>query len=231
MIAALAISSFAYADAESDYYSIDSVEVTAVAPKLDVSLPFGDLSYSGAGAAALPLGGGGGVSPIQIINLGLQAWKLVQDNAPIADVASHSASALPQGATWTELTGWQAPASYGYHVIYRNRMNMTVIDFTYHVAYTAGGHYRGRGHYLAYVSAIVDQLTVAWGWKFEANVEVPTVLNAGTVAEPVASADLLLHMQAKSPLSNRYETRSYTVTGASSFAETTPSSRALAEQP
>ena len=69
---------------------------------------------------------------------------------------------------------------------------------------------------------MVDDLTVAWGYQFDAKVEVPAVTNIGSVASPIASAEVLFHWSVKTPINANLVTRQFAVTGTGQFSELTP---------
>jgi hypothetical protein len=129
----------------------------------------------------------------QIVNLGKKVWGLIEQGRPVVNVTTATANALPTGLKcWSDLTGWQVPRSKVYRVQYENAYGMNVVDFAYRVTFTAGGALNGHGKYITNATIMPADMNVSWGFKFNANVEVPSIFNMGTKEDPVAGMQLLL---------------------------------------
>lgn len=129
----------------------------------------------------------------KIVNLGNKAWALLEKGRPVVNVRAYTANALPAGLNcWTDLTGWKVPQSKVYRVVYENLYGVDVVDFAYRVSFTAGGALNGQGKYITNASIIPADMGVAWGFKFDADAEVPSVFNTGTKEAPVAGMQMLL---------------------------------------
>lgn len=213
---------------EQKYFTLGSVQVTETPDSPAPSEAGPSAPPSGHIGALLKTAGGGGLAaagpdPVAeataIVNLGLQIWKVIQDGAPALGVESASANALPSKANWQDMTGWSEPRSTSYRVVYTNLFGINVVDFAYSISYLTGGQYRGRGHYIENVSTVVDHLNLAWGFKFDASAEVPSVTNAGSEKDPIASAQIRLHWTVKDVLMASYETHDYTVSGTGNFRD------------
>lgn len=199
----------AWAGAEHDYFTIDTIETSLVGDETGVEFLAPDETLAPQSRLSLT----------EIINMGKQAWKVVVANAPVVNVKIDNASAVPKGATdWQDLAGWQAPKARVFRVAMKNRMGLTVVDFAYRVLYTPGGQYRGHGRYLTHVTTAVENLSVAWAYNFEAEVTVPSVINAGTDAEPIGAAELLIAWKVKTPVKEIRSSQSYYVRGTGEFA-------------
>jgi len=80
-------------------------------------------------------------------------------------------------------------------------MGIEVVEFDFAVNFFYGGRYndghtiRDKGRYLAHITVAPRRLNVKWGFHMKAQVEIPTVLNAGTRENPVSRAVLNLNMQ------------------------------------
>ena len=159
----------------------------------------------------------------QIIQLGEKVWKIVEANKPVVSVTeAPRASALPKGAdSWLQLAGWQNPKARVFRVSYKNLYGMNVVDFSFRVTYSSGGNVRGKGAYLANVSVLPANLQVAWGFTFNAGVEVANVLNAGSAQSPVAGMELLIRWQIDTVVKHERSTASYFVRGDGGFVDMT----------
>ena len=200
VLIALSTSIMAHADTVKDlngldpekYYGIGDVQVTedkaaeVISQELNQAMP---------ALAPSPLDLGsivGSISlPVTIVNLGLKLWSFIQANQPVVNISTQSANALPQGITsWQQLSGWNTPMTRVFHATYKNLYGMTVIDFEYQVIYTSGGTVKGQGRYLTNVSVLPTTVTVAWGYKLNAEVSIPDVINVGTDQDPIAGAQI-----------------------------------------
>ncbi len=207
---------------DKKYFTIGSVQMVQESETRDVLSPElmdGPLALPGDPVSS-------DVSLNEVVNLGLQLWKIVENNKPVVNVTeAPRASALPKGAdTWLQLAGWQNPSSKVFRVRFTNLYGITVIDFRYRVSYTFGGGLGGKGAYLANVSVVPADLVVAWGYKFNASVEVGDVVNAGTSLSPVAGMGLLVRWQIDTVLKHDRGTGQFFVRGDGGFKDLTDGS-------
>ena len=212
-------------DPWQDYLTIREVRVSEV-EDLGPGL-MGNLDFLGARAlqADPSVVDGQNVDPVtavvlveKIVNIGLKVWKVVEANRPVVGVSRHVAHAVPEGVnSWRELEGWDRPRTRVYRVEYENFFGMTVVSFTYRVLYTAGGHVGGTGNYLANVTIVPADLQVAWGYTFNAEVDVPQVVNVGSRNRPLAGAELLLSWRVATVMKESHQSMSYFVQGDGRF--------------
>jgi hypothetical protein len=153
--------------------------------------------------------------PLDIAQLLVNVWQLVQDNKPVVDVQNLSASALPNIAknNWVALTGWQPERQLTYHLTVQNGYNMTVIDLTYQVNLLFGGSYQGKGRYVASAQVLPTNVKVLWGFDLDLTASAPTIINIGTQADPLASIKLDVTYQLKSLFKNQTTTATYLLQG------------------
>jgi hypothetical protein len=157
-----------------------------------------------------------------IINMGRKVWSIVEANKPVVHFSALSASALPQGVRdWTDLENWSTPRTRVYRVVYENLYGIDVIDFTFRVVYTSGGSFNGRGRYLTNVTVVPVDLNVLWGFKFDARVNVPGVVNTASKASPNAGMQINLEWTIETALQHRQSTTSYFVKGDGSLTNLT----------
>ncbi len=160
-------------------------------------------------------------SPIgDIVNIGKLVWDIITYNKAVANMQTDMATALPKGVSdWSAMLGWMSE-SKAYRIAYKNKLGSNVVDFTYRVLFTHSGSFNGKGKYLTAITIIPANLTVLWGFQFNAKASVPTVLNVGTLEDPVAAARMFLRWGVKSVLSANEITKTYTVQGDGVFADT-----------
>ena len=155
-----------------------------------------------------------------IVNIGKQIWDIVQKNQPVVTTSNDVAYGLPEGVrSASQLDGWMSPKSKVYQVTYENLFGMTVADFTYRVMFTPGGNLQGRGRYLTEVTILPADLAVSWGYKFNAQATVPSVVNSGTKQNPVASAQLVMKWSVDTVLRHMESSTAYVVRGDGTFED------------
>lgn len=158
----------------------------------------------------------------KIINMGKKVWTLVEANKPVVNVQLNTANALPANLpSWQSLGGWQTPVSKVYRVSYKNMYGMNVVDFSYRILYTYGGNAKGKGRYLTHVTLVPHQLDVAWGFTFNAEAKIPSVVNAGTSEDPVGAMELMLSWKVNTVMKHSESTASYFVRGDGQFVDLT----------
>ncbi len=153
----------------------------------------------------------GGLDDIStVINIGKQVWKILQDNEPILEARGMSASALPRGIScWNELSNWSPTRVETYKVSYKNLYGITVVDFKFRLMYNYGGRLENRGHFITNATVQYASIDVVWGYIFNADVEIPQVLNIGSVEDPVGGMQVTLNWSIKTrPLSLKKGVRS-----------------------
>lgn len=134
------------------------------------------------------------VSYDEVVRIGKELWKIIEDNKAVVEVESKSVSVLPVGIEcWDQLAMWKKPISKYFEVSYENYYGMKVINVVYRVSYTFAGSYKGRGKYLANVKIAPSNIDVFWGFKFSSTVSVPMAINMGTAQDPVAGVELNIH--------------------------------------
>lgn len=138
-----------------------------------------------------------------ITNVGKQVWKVIQDNAPVADIQYDYATALPRGiASAGELDGFSDLTFESWRLHGKNVFGGTVYDVTYTLVHQYGGSYQGKGKYLATVSVLPSNVEVLWGYTVNMKVATISTLNVGTVEDPVGSAALEMTFNVKTVMKN-----------------------------
>lgn len=149
-----------------------------------------------------------------IISIGKEVWELVKTGKPVVDVQRDEIAVLPlRVECWRHLEGWHNPVVKAYRTRIKNLYGMTVVDFTYKVISYYGGSYRGIGKYLARVSVVPVETSVAPWWEFNAAVRVPGVFNYGTVQDPVASVEIEVSTSVRTVLTHRDQVDNYLIKG------------------
>ncbi|MEW5906525.1 MAG: hypothetical protein AB1734_07085 [Elusimicrobiota bacterium] len=201
-----------------DYYTINpaSVRLVRIAEGEDPELLEKQrrAAQSGAGESLVLIE--------KIINIAEKIWSIIEKNAPVVNINTQYATAVPDGITaWTQLQGWSRPRTYTYGFYAENLYGVTVLDVKYKVAYTYGGNYRGKGKYLTGVTVIPEKVDLAWGYKFSMKAQVPdsTVVNVGTHTDPKAAMQLKLNWTISTAIKSSDGTSVYYIEGDGGFAE------------
>jgi len=142
-------------------------------------------------------------SIVTIINIANKIWGIIKDNAPVAEVETKYAAAVPEGATSpNQLYEWQGPATYEYKIRAKNAYGAETVSVTYKVVFNYGGKFDGKGQYLTGVTIVPGAMNVAWGYKLSMNAFVPdtTITNLGTYEAPLAAMQLKLSTKIASVL-------------------------------
>ncbi|MBV2168319.1 MAG: hypothetical protein KUL82_06390 [Bdellovibrio sp.] len=150
----------------------------------------------------------------QIINIGKKIFNVINAGRPVVNIKIDTANALPKGLTcWSDLSGWNIPQSKVYNVQYENGFGMTVVDFSYRVTYTAGGSADGIGKYITNATFQPANVSVGWGFQFDATAVIPSVFNTGSKRDPVAGMQMNMEWKVTSPMAHEQSTESYFVSG------------------
>lgn len=129
----------------------------------------------------------------EIVNIGERIWTIIENNRPVVDISTKYATALPEGVkNWDHLAGWKPPAGTIFAFTAKNLYGAEVIALKYQVLRTYGGSYKGKGQYLTGVTVAPLYVKVAWGYHLTLKVEVPVIVNAGTVDNPLAAMQMNL---------------------------------------
>jgi hypothetical protein len=163
----------------------------------------------------------GGVSPKgvledlnDIVAFGEKLWKLVEAGRPVVSFRTPLVHALPSNIRcWADLVGWHAPKSSLWEIRYRNGFGAEVVKFRYRLVYSYGGGQDGQGRYLANVTVVPAELNVAWGFKFDAEVNVGRAINTGTRQNPLAGLQIQVRWNIKSVVKEGIQTENYFVQG------------------
>lgn len=151
----------------------------------------------------------------KIINLGKKIFAVIDKGRPVVNIKTDVANALPAGVRcWTDLAGWNIPASKVFHVTYKNVYGVSVVDYSYRITYTAGGNLNGIGKYLTNVTVQPANVSVAWGFNLDAKAVIASVFNVGEDRRnPIAAMQMDIEWTVKTPLQHNQMTRTYYIDG------------------
>ncbi len=134
----------------------------------------------------------------EIIAFGKEIYKIVEAGKPVINTNYAPISVLPldtefgKDITPMKLSRWQAPKFVKFKVTYKNGYNAEVVSFTYNVNMSHGGQYKGKGAFITNAQIVPENITVAWGYTFNAKMSLVGLTNIGTDEDPIAAATLVL---------------------------------------
>ena len=143
----------------------------------------------------------------KLIALGEKIWAIVEKGKPVIRTTfTPSVSVLPGiknengRATFDQMENWEAPQFKKFNVVYKNGYGMKVVKFSFIVSFQYGGSYNGQGLYLNALNVIATNISVAWGFNFDASSSLITISNRGTTDNPVAGATMQITHKVVSPV-------------------------------
>jgi hypothetical protein len=153
-------------------------------------------------------------SPQTWVAIGQKIWDIVKANKPVVNVTTDKISILPEAqGSWANMENWQGPATKAYTLQFKNLLGMSVVTYTYRVAYNYGGTLAGKGQFIANLTVIPQKVDVLWGYTLNAHVEHSQVINTGTRENPVPSVQTEVKWAVDTVVRHTDGTDSYNVKG------------------
>lgn len=198
-------------DHDDSYFSIQRIKVT------DISLEKDNESAEIGKSISEVI-----ITLDKLVAIGSKVWKIIEGGRPVSDVQlGHSVSVLPrlngEVVPFDQMENWSLPASKTFQVEFVNGFGMSVISFEYSVDFQYGGNFNGSGLYLNAVSVRASNVSVNWGFEFNALSSVVSISNLGSGENPVAAASLELSYKAKSVMSDITSSERFDVSGRGEF--------------
>lgn len=150
-----------------------------------------------------------------LINIGSKIWAIVKAGKPVVNLnIGPSANALPTGVKcWDELEKWNVPSVYRVKTKMSNHFGFSLAEFQFDVIFTHGGSFNGKGQYLTHVQVFPSNVYAFWLQEFNASVEIPSLVNRGTKADPIAGMQIDVKWQLKNFVNEKQQSASVFVTG------------------
>jgi hypothetical protein len=143
----------------------------------------------------------GGGAKLDVVNLGKFVWDVVKDNSPVADQKSDNANAVPKGASFTDLSGWESdPHSMKLRYHTENIIGTNATDINITCEWYYNGKYNGSGQFInaATVYASVD---AAFGSTINIKASIDNPMNMGTT-QALAVLPVRITMQESNKFQN-----------------------------
>lgn len=157
----------------------------------------------------------------QLLALGKKIWPIIKAGKPVLQTNfAPTISVLPKSEnlstndlSFYEMENWSAPTQKSYRVAFKNGWGSEVISFVYTVAFQYNGSYQGSGRYITGLDVRASQISVSWGFEFNADSMLVNIANLGTKEDPIASATVRISYTAQSFLRTIQTSESFHVSG------------------
>ncbi|MCR9206507.1 MAG: hypothetical protein NXH75_18130 [Halobacteriovoraceae bacterium] len=154
----------------------------------------------------------------KLIALGTKIYDIVKKGKPVTNLSfAKPVSVLPQAEdpniAFNSMTGWSLPKARTYKIEYKNLLGMSVIGFDYTVYFQHSGQFEDKGAYITGLTVRASNVSVAWGFEFNASSSLETITNRGSRVNPTAGATMRINYSASSLLNSIQSSESFFVTG------------------
>ncbi|CAF0921099.1 unnamed protein product [Didymodactylos carnosus] len=125
-----------------------------------------------------------------IINSAQNTWQLIEQNRAVMNIKVDYANVLPSEIKSAfDCQKWaDEPFTKTFKIKFQNKLNMRIMELVYTVQFTYGGSFENKGQYLDRITIIPTHVYVAYGFKLDASINIPSINNVGTLEEPIAAA-------------------------------------------
>lgn len=154
----------------------------------------------------------------KLIAVGQKIYKIVASGKPELTMASNPVSVVPmddKGKVVAPflLENWEVPKSKKFRVTIENYMGIDVVDFEFMVIFSYGGSFAGAGKYITSAQVKPTYVDVTWGFTFDVNCSLQSIMNSGTKENPVAGALLMIDYRVVSVLQERVVNKTFYIDG------------------
>ncbi|MCP4913381.1 MAG: hypothetical protein GY909_09685 [Oligoflexia bacterium] len=154
----------------------------------------------------------------KLLALGTKIWDIVKKGKPVVTTRfATPVSVLPKtndpNTVFYEMENWSAPTFKRYRVEFKNLFGMVVVGFTYNVQFQHSGTFNGKGKYITGLTVSASDLSVAWGFNFDADSTLIAITNRGRRDDPLSAATIEIKYKASSVLKEISSSESFHVTG------------------
>lgn len=128
-----------------------------------------------------------------MIAIGKKIWPIIEAGRPVINSKlAPAVSVLPHlegtDGVLSQMENWSVPKVKSYRFSAKNLYNSEVVGFTYTIFYQYGGDLNGVGKYITGLKIDASEVSVSWGFSFDATSELVSIANVGSKEAPVASA-------------------------------------------
>ncbi len=155
----------------------------------------------------------------ELIALGEKIYVIVKRGEPVVNINYAPISVLPKTTAGKviepmKLAHWSQPKTMTYQVNFKNYMGMTPVSFKYMLIFSHSGSYKGKGKYLTGAQVMPLNVDVAWGYDFDATMQLNSIVNHGSEKDAVAGALLVLNYKVGTALKKSETNATFYINGA-----------------
>lgn len=154
----------------------------------------------------------------KIIALGKEIYEIVKAGKPVVDIVEATpVEVLPHdngvAIPAVELSGWNAPVSKKYLLKTKNYLGMSPVVFEFMLLFSYGGSNQGVGAYITGAQIKPTRVSVKWGYNFSAKFKVQTIVNEGSMNDPVAGVVLMMDNTIQTVLQEERMSKTFYING------------------
>lgn len=215
----------AFTQAERDFYTIVSIELKEITTD-DLNQNVERMVYSKMldmdQDIPDPIENAGRVISVSrdLVALGEDLYNIINHGKPNITTKYEPVSVIPkengQPVELMELEGWQLPTKRTFALSYKNKFRVKVVEFKFHVMWSYGGSYNGKGAYIT-GAQIIPAANVKWGFDFTATMKLGGIQNGGKRDNPLAVATLILEYTISNVLNARSQSHIFVIDGKGNF--------------
>jgi len=135
---------------------------------------------------------------IGVVNIALEAWKLVYESRTTVNVRTNWAAATPKmqngrKVSWHALSGWRLKETTMGMLKTVSSNGLAGCWFPHKLTRYIKGNLGGKGAYLTHVKIIPGDVRTYWPWTLNVDVSVSPPVNVGTRRRPIARLHVVTH--------------------------------------
>ena len=144
-----------------------------------------------------------------------QAWTLIKDNQPTAEIATNTCNAVPKVDDWQDLGNLSAPTTIASRPIKNiSPLGFTNVDCVLDIVYQYGATYKGGGAFIPALWITVDHCDVALLFNLNVTLRVISVGNANpNTSSPIAQLTVQITEHLTNHLASSTKSADYMVFG------------------
>lgn len=154
----------------------------------------------------------------KLIALGKEIYNIVKAGKPVVTVNSEPVQVLPlneegEVLSSVSLAGWKPPKVKKYKIAAKNYLGISPVSFEFMVIFSYGGSNNGAGAYLTGAEIKPLAVDVKWGYSFNADFKLQTIVNEGSLEDPIAGAVLMMDSKISTTLQESHLNKTFYING------------------
>jgi len=142
------------------------------------------------------------IDPTTLILIGKTVWSIIQDNKPVSNLDTILNAIIPDGANWTDMSGWRQQKWNEWQWNLNNAYGVTTVSYRWGFAFLCEGQYNDIGSYIENAGVFPENINVLWGYNVNVKTSLANPFNAGSTKSPVAGITLTMTMETSTIISN-----------------------------